>query len=262
MPRNLWWSLLLILALAVPSVYAANTHGTSSEGQERAAWFGDMAQPHIVSGCIPGLATGSLTTPATACAAYVRATTGELVYVSQAAKAIGPLTGGDGTFWLAVHRDTSTTVAGWTRQPTTHYLWIRSATAPVAPASVLVVAELTVSGGGITASTARAPLVPDVSAVIYVSRFVPQYGLTFAAIQAAIDALPAHGGTVVVEPGTYTGSTSLSLGNGGPGVASTRYGVYLTGITAPNHDLGRASTVLQWTGGAGNGRAGTRYHAY
>ena len=106
----IWPLLLACLLTFTPTVWAANTHNLGSQSREQAAWFGDMMQPHAVSGCVPAVPASTLLIGATACQAYVRATTGELVYVAQAASTIGPLSGGDGTYWLAVHRDTSSTV--------------------------------------------------------------------------------------------------------------------------------------------------------
>ena len=66
------------------------------------------------------------------------------------------------------------------------------------------------------------------------------------ALQAAIDALPRHGGIVALPPGTYRLSQSLRLGNGGQGVASTRHGILLEGIGTANHNKSFAGVILQW----------------
>jgi hypothetical protein len=247
--RNAWWMIAGLVLLPMLA-WAGNTHDSRSEAAERAAWFGDMMRPHIVHGCVPAVPATSLTTPATPCTAYVRDTTGALVYVDQEANAIGPLNQGNGTYWLAVHRNTSSVVVSWIRDPQSHYLWIKSATQPAEVAERLLVAQITVAGGAITASAPLAPTNAQQAATAYVSHFVPQYGLTFAAIQAAIDSLPLSGGRVIVEPGHYSGSTSITLGNGGVGAASTKHNIFLEGMTPVNHDLALAATVLTWTGGA------------
>jgi len=74
--------LSLILLLSFTSVQAANTHGDPSQMKEMQSWFGDALSPYVVSSCIPGT-SGNTTTGAFTCKAYVKATTGELVYVTQ-----------------------------------------------------------------------------------------------------------------------------------------------------------------------------------
>jgi hypothetical protein len=247
-----WIALVLGMVLSAWPAWAANTHDFGGNAaREQAAWFGDMNQPFVVSGCVPAVPVPpSLSVAPLACHAYVRATTGELVYVAQDAHEVGPFNAGNGVYWLAVHRNTSSAVAGWTREAATHYVWLKSATAPTVPAEMLLVAQVTVAGAVITASSALAPVNAREAGVSYVSTFVPQYGMTFAAIQAAIDALPPSGGRVIVEPGHYSGATSITIGNGGVGVPSTRHNVFLEGIAPVNHDLSLAATVLTWTGGA------------
>jgi hypothetical protein len=75
---------------------------------------------------------------------------GDLVYVDQPSKAIGPLNGGDGLYWLAIHKDISTAVSGWTRQTGTHYLWRLSATEPPAPTHGSLIARATVATSAVT----------------------------------------------------------------------------------------------------------------
>jgi hypothetical protein len=71
--------------------------------------------------------------------------------VSQAATTVGPLTGGDGTYWLALHPDTISTVSGWNRQRGTHYIWLKSASYPVPFFGAAMLAKVTVAGGVISA---------------------------------------------------------------------------------------------------------------
>jgi hypothetical protein len=119
-----WPGLLLCLLVLLPwsLAWATNTHQTPDEARERQAWFGDVTSPYIHSGCLPSVPASSLTFGTFACTGYVRAASNDLVYVSQAA-AVEPLNAGNGTYWLALHRDTSTSVSSWTRQSGTHYLW-------------------------------------------------------------------------------------------------------------------------------------------
>jgi hypothetical protein len=153
----------------LPSLaWGANTHATPDPHRELQAWFGDAASPYLVSGCQPSV-PGGLTLAAFACAATVRGAAADLVYVSQASAQLGPLSGGNGTYWLALHRDTSTSVSGWTRQSGTHYLWKLSSTPPTTPSAALVFAQVTVSGGAITAVQplgARGALGAELGAVV------------------------------------------------------------------------------------------------
>jgi hypothetical protein len=63
------------------------------------------------------------------------------------------LAGGNGTYWLCLHRDLSTAVAGWTRRAGSHYLWQLAGSQPADPAGGLCFASITVAGAVITAVT-------------------------------------------------------------------------------------------------------------
>jgi len=161
------WFVSLVLALAlalsaVPMAHSGNTHNTLSPVQELGAWFGDGSGPFIASGCAPTVPSSALILAAFACKGYVRATDGSLVYVDQPAHTLGPVSNVNGIDWLAIHRNTSQAVGGWTREPGTHYLWQRSATRPADPAEGLVVASWTVAGAVITTpfTTGLAPDAP------------------------------------------------------------------------------------------------------
>ena len=142
---------LLACCVSSTTVRAANTHGIPDSLRELQSTLGDALSGYLVSGCAPAL-PGTLTFAAFACTGYV-VDTGQLIYVTQGAAAVGPLSGGDGTYWLAIHRDQSSTVTSWTRQAGTHYIWRLSSTQPAAPAGVLVFLQVTVAGGIITATT-------------------------------------------------------------------------------------------------------------
>jgi hypothetical protein len=65
------------------------------------------------------------------------------------------------------------------------------------------------------------------------------------AIQAAIDDLPARGGTVYIPGGTYLISDTINLGNGSDGVASTKNGIKLVG-DGGGQDLLSNGTIILW----------------
>lgn len=127
----------------------SNLHGIPDTLAEAMAREGDLLPNVILSA--PGLVVppSSMTIgPFPATAYVVRGT--HLVYVTQAAASI-TLTGADGTYWLAIHADTHTAVASWTRVPGTHYLWRPSPTQPPGVDGLLGMAQVTVAGGVITA---------------------------------------------------------------------------------------------------------------
>ena len=134
---------------------ASNSHGATDSTAELYAVLGDAIVPFLVSqACLPPVpgGGGSLTFGSFSCSAYAKNTsTGAQVYISQPAIGLGPLNAGDGTYWFAMHRDVSTSVASWTRQTGSHYLWQKTASQPANPNGGLVAAQITVSGGKITA---------------------------------------------------------------------------------------------------------------
>lgn len=146
---------IVLLRLLMPlSSYAANTHIAnpgSTTLEEMRGWFGAGFASYIQAGCAPTVPGRSLTLAAFACNGYVRGASTNLVYVTQSGAAVGPLNGGDGMYWLALHRDTTSTMTGWTRQGGTSYLWKLSVTQPAAPTGGLLFAQVTVVGGVITA---------------------------------------------------------------------------------------------------------------
>jgi hypothetical protein len=129
--------------------WAGNLHGEPDALRELRSTMGDFGDGFVTSGCVPTVPSASLTIQGFACKAYVK-DTHELIYVDQASQAVGPLNSGNGLYWLAVHRDETGTVSGWTRQARSHYLWQKSAAYPVNPTGGLVIGRVLVSGGVIT----------------------------------------------------------------------------------------------------------------
>src|SRR5262245_6790329 len=111
--KRLVCGLLLVLLSFLPgNIWADSpTHGLPSETRQRQVWFGDaLGQGYVVASCLPAT-SGTTTLAAFACEGYVRdSSTGELLYAAQAQAAHGPLSSGDGTYWVALHADTSTAV--------------------------------------------------------------------------------------------------------------------------------------------------------
>lgn len=128
----------------------ANTHNNPAVA-EYFPMFNDALAPYLFTGGAPAVPSASLTLAAFATSGYVT-DTGILCYVAQAAAAVGPLSDGDGVYWLALHRNTSSPVTTWTRQAGTHYLWKLAATLPVTPPGTLIFAKVTVTSGVVSAT--------------------------------------------------------------------------------------------------------------
>lgn len=190
--------LCLFVLMAPLCAYSANTHGLGSEARERAAWFDDALSGYRASGCTPAV-PGSGTTLATfACEGYVSDGT-EQSYVTQGTSTLGPLSGGDGTYWLALHKDRSGTVGSWTRHGITHYLWIKSATLPATPSNALIFSKVTVA--------------TDITAVSNIAASASIPGCTMSSryptLQEAIDAATA--GDVICVTGSETIAGRLTI---------------------------------------------------
>jgi hypothetical protein len=100
---------------------------------------------YTLGGCLHGT-SGSTTTEAITCTAW--ANNGR--YINQPSSTI-TYSSGNGTYWLIAYYQTTGTVAGWTRAGSTHYMWQLSVTVPAIPAGAVLLQEVTVSGGAITA---------------------------------------------------------------------------------------------------------------
>jgi hypothetical protein len=186
-----------------------NTHGTADETQERQAWFNDALRPYVHSGGLPTVPSSSLTLGTFATTAYVLGASDGLVYVRQAAAAVGPLNAGNGEYFVAIHRNTSSSVSSWTRQAGSHYVWRQTASLPADPSGGLVLAQITVAAGAITAVVDRRRPASFARTGLY-DVTDPLYGAVgdastddTTAIQAAVDGLAATGGVVWFPLGTY-----------------------------------------------------------
>ena len=128
----------------------SNSHMLPDTAHEMMARDGDLLPACVLSETWPA-AAGSMTLPAFATYGYCRAgTPTRLVFVNQPAAAV-TLTGSDGVYWLAIHADTHSAVASWSRTPGAHYLWRSSATQPADPSGGLVFAKCTVAAGVVSA---------------------------------------------------------------------------------------------------------------
>ncbi len=207
----------------------SNVHAlVINPSRELGASFGDIESSCIISGGIP-VASGTTTVGTHATIGYIEHTDGSMIYVSQVSSTIGPLSDGDGTYWLALHTDLYSTVGSWTRQSGTHYLWIKSATRPATPTNGVIYGRVVVAAGAAStvADTTRRRLVT---------------GTLTCAASITIDAdatWEIRGGTVAVNNGvTVTCNASIIAGD-------TQW-ITLTGTGAIR--LTRAEAVPQWWG--------------
>jgi hypothetical protein len=134
-----------------------NAHGEQTIPAEYARWAGDALAPYVTSGCLPTIPGASLTLAAFACSGYAQTSTGALLHIQQDSHAV-TLSGGNGVYWLLLYADLTTTLGGgWTREFGTQYLWQLAASKPAAVAGGLLLAQVTVAGGVITAVSLEAP---------------------------------------------------------------------------------------------------------
>ena len=232
--RSILVFVLMVLALPL-GAWGANTHGTQSEAQERQAWGGDALPSYAAAGCLPTVPGASLTVPAFACAGYVRETNNQLTYTSQGAITVGPLNAGNGTYWLALHADTSTTVASWTRQPGTHYLWRLNATKPATPARSMIVSEVTVAAGAISAVTEHGHRVITGTLTLGASAY---------AVSSTATWVVAPGGQIAVGAGVVTINGCLQAADTEQIFTGTLTNLRLQGCAATR-------VVPQWFGANG-----------
>jgi len=170
-----------------------NTHGVPDTMAEIMAREEDLLPACVVSTTFPTVPVSSMTLAAFPTHGYVR-DGAHLVYAEQAAVTL-PLAGSDGTYWLALARNVSTTYAGWSRRAGSLYLWLFAASRPPDSDGLLVFASCTVAGGIITAVT-PAPGVTRAEAWRTLG------GLGTMAVQNA--------SAVAITGGTATGLTALS----------------------------------------------------
>lgn len=180
--------------------------------------MGAMVASFAQSGCLPAVPSSSLTFEAFACTGTIL-TSGMSIPVVQGSAGVGPLNGGDGTYWLALHRDTTTAVGGWTRQALTHYLWQKNAAEPATPSQGMLLARVTVATGAITAVTDyRVPV--SYARARHFDVTDPLYGMSAdpavdasAAIQAALTA--SRGRCVLLPERVYVVETALTYATTG-----------------------------------------------
>jgi hypothetical protein len=130
----------------------ATTHVQPDHAAEINAIHADLLSPAILAASWAVPAPPSMTFAPFEVYGYVLAgSPARLTYVYQAPVSLA-LTGGDGAYWVAIHADTSTVVAGWTRRIGSHYLWRAAGTRPADPPGGLVALGVTVAGGVITAT--------------------------------------------------------------------------------------------------------------
>ena len=174
---------------------------------------GDISTAFALSGCTP--AASGLSLAAFACEGNVM-DNGFSIPVVQASAGVGPFTGGDGTYWVALGKNTTSPVTGWTRQAGTHYLWRLDATEPATVGGLLVFARVTVASNVVTAIV---PLASRTSTPISADIGTPAsaYGVvcdgvtpTATALQRVFNTVPV-GARVLLPQGTCVLEASLTI---------------------------------------------------
>jgi hypothetical protein len=87
---------------------------------------------YVIQDCLSTIPSSSLTLPAFQCLAKIKYGN-KSFEVRQDSAAVGPITVTTGVYWIAMHWNTTATVAGWTRQAGTKYLWRAQTDAPDIP---------------------------------------------------------------------------------------------------------------------------------
>lgn len=208
------WAWILLLALLVHGVGHAVNETSIDVVQLLRKRLGAFSSGFVLSGCAPVASGVSLA--AFACEGAV-IDNGLSIPVVQAATAVGPLVGGDGTYWLALYKDRTSAVAGWTRQAGSHYLWRQLGSLPADPAGGTVFAKVTVVSGGITAiADWRKPASYATSGVHSLKDRL--YGCVgdgvaddTACVQAALN---SNAGMVTCPPGEYKITSTLTAARG------------------------------------------------
>jgi hypothetical protein len=180
----------------------ASTHTQPDVMAELMAREGDLLPPVILS-TNPVVPASSMTLAPFTTLGYVKGAAGTLLsYVEQPAASV-TLSGSNGTYWLALHRDLTTPVASWTRRAGSHYLWQFAGAQPADPDGALVFASVTVAGviTAVTPLASRTPLAAG---------WRTHLGLGTMATQDAT-AVAITGGTATLATLTTTGGTGASL---------------------------------------------------
>ena len=121
-----------------------------------------------------------------------------------------------------------------------------------------VLGSFTQSGNGAVSRTVQSKLSESVSVLDFGA--IPNDSLDdTAAIQAAINSLSTSGGTVFFQPGVYTVTSTLNIGNGSNTAMSTANSIKLKGAGSDPYAIGgvqnsgtaKSGTSLQWSGASG-----------
>ncbi|MGI9306121.1 MAG: hypothetical protein ACR2P5_02330 [Gammaproteobacteria bacterium] len=208
--------------------------------QSPRSWMGQSFESFISRGGLPAVPGASQTfAPFETKAIIVDAL--DWFMVEQAPAPVGPLNAGDGNYWLAAHRSEVDVVAGWTRQPDTHYLWQQAAVQPPDPSGGVIFTQAVVAGGVITAASSLAATSPLRSQRVGSALYAQEVGVfgdnateNSLALQRAIN-LSDH---VQLPAGTIEFDQTISL----------RAGMLLSGAGMGHVDFPNTGTILQYTG--------------
>lgn len=200
-------TLIVMLSLCV-AASAGNSFNEPSLQSEVQRYLGAAISPYATSGCLPTVPVASLTFGAFACTAFVEdtQTPPRLIPVVQSSSAVA-LSDVNGAHWLAVCRDTTSAVSGWTRTAGSHYVRRQVTAQPANPDGCMIIAKATVAGSVITeVADYRIPS-SYVTAKVY-DFTDPLYGYTgtaasaTTALEAALAAAPS-GAVVQVPAGEF-----------------------------------------------------------
>lgn len=147
------WIAALLLFLACVPAHAGDTFGVSGVEEWRFS-AGYSTPSFIASGCTPATPGSGMTLSAFACNGFVSLSTGQQETIVQPSIAFTLPASGDGTYWMLLYKDTTSSVSGWQRSATaatksSRYLAQKSATKPSTPSGGIIFARVDVASGSI-----------------------------------------------------------------------------------------------------------------
>jgi hypothetical protein len=190
----------------------SNTHGTADTLKELQATDGDLLAPCILSTTWPVAPASSLTLAAFATYGYARSGR-DLVFIDQPAVTV-TLPSAAGTYWLGMHRDTSSAVSGWTRRDGSHYVFQVSASQPTPPDGVVLLSSVTVAGSIITAvaqtGILRAPMSRQDASAVAVTGGTATLAALAVTGNATVSGLATLNGLAVNGNATVSGTATMN----------------------------------------------------
>lgn len=213
-----WVVLVLALLVAMgPTAHAGDSFNASGIDEWRFS-AGYSTPSFIASGCTPAVPGSGLTLAAFACNAFVTMSTGQQEAIIQPSLAFTLPASGDGAYWLLIYRDTSSSVAGWSRSATTatrgsRYLAQKSSTRPAEINGGIIFARVDVLSGNIGNIAILGQRGGNPPSLVSLAEFGGA-GDGIADSSYALQAAAATGRCIYIPEGTWYVPTMLTMTSG------------------------------------------------